>query len=61
MKSKLLKPPTHIGSTEVIVASREPMEVKGGLWVTLVPTEFDEDDDRLWEFDIRSGRLLKMR
>lgn len=50
--------PAEIAGTPVVVVG-DPMEVHGGKWVTLIPDVPDEDDPRIWEFDLRTGRVLR--
>jgi len=42
-----------------VYQSGDPLEIRGGLWVTLVPE--DEDDDRLWEYDLKTGTCLRTK
>lgn len=35
------------------------MALRGEEWMTMAPE--DEGDDRLWEFSITTGRILRMR
>ena len=37
----------------------DPMEHKGGLWATYIPQ--DEEDDRIFEHDDRTGRVIQTR
>lgn len=50
------QPPDTVDGTPV-EASGEPLATSGGRWVTLVPTDYD--DERLWEFDVDSGRIVR--
>lgn len=54
--------PKLIEGTRVIPCRPDEVaEIKGGRWVTFLPDTNDEDDDRVWEFDLNSGRILKIR
>jgi hypothetical protein len=50
------KLPTSIGGTRVEPAG-DPLTVRGEEWLTLIPS--DEDDERIWEFSLTTGRLLQ--
>lgn len=58
MMSSMHTPPTSIKGTAV-VRGGEVVTIRGQQWVTLVP-EADEDT-RLWEFSLSTGRLLLMQ
>lgn len=51
------KQPSKIAGTPVHAISDE-LIVKGQPWVTLMPT--DEDDDRVWEWCPATGEILEM-
>jgi len=50
--------PFTINGVEV-EAQGEPLEVKGERWQTMVP--IDEQDERLWEFSLDSGRIIRTK
>lgn len=50
-------PPTAMGDCEVYVCG-DPMTVSGEEWVTLSPES--PDDERLWEFSLTTGRIIKV-
>jgi hypothetical protein len=57
-KTKTHKPPSEVYGTPVY-QSGDPLEVNGESWVTLVPE--DDKDERIWEFSVTTGRLMKTR
>lgn len=50
-------PPAYIHGAKIIILKDSQREYKGELWVTLLPE--DEADDRIWEFSLTTGWLLK--
>jgi len=44
---------------EPVCQSGKPLLHRGENWVTLVPE--DDDDERIWEFSLTSGRLIQTR
>ena len=48
--------PTMVAGVEVRPL-RKPMEYRGERWLTLVPEA--DDDFRIWEFGLTSGRLIQ--
>lgn len=52
------KPPTAVGGTPVTAWTDRPLKSGGEVWVTLVPDE--EDDERLWEWSLTTGRLIEV-
>ncbi len=57
MSIKHYELPTEIDGVEV-KPCRAPTRALNGLWQTLIPRHSDEEG--LWEFDLRTGRLLEM-
>lgn len=57
MKPKHKNIPTRIDGT-LVESVGDPLDIGTGLWVTLVP-ERDDEDTRVWEFDLISGRILQ--
>lgn len=49
-------PPKAVNGTLVHVAGAVAM-IRGEEWVTLAPE--DEGDDRLWEFSLKTGRIVQ--
>jgi hypothetical protein len=43
----------------VTQGSQDVTVVKGEEWLLLVP--IDEEDDRLWEYSLTTGRIIKTR
>jgi hypothetical protein len=58
-KIKVKKPPKKVDGIPVVAHEDNPMEIRGGIWITLVPK--DDNVDALWEFDLLSGKILKTR
>ena len=54
--TKEKKPPAEILGTPVY-QSGKGLVLQGETWVTLVPE--DDYDDRIWEFSLSTGRLIK--
>jgi hypothetical protein len=54
-----LKLPKRIAGVPVEPHGGEPMELRGERWQTMIPKA--EDDDRLWEFSLTTGRILQLR
>lgn len=54
----LMIPPSTIDGVAV-EPSGEPLEFHGEQWQTLVPD--DENDHRIWEFSLTTGRLVRTR
>lgn len=52
----MVKPPAEIEGTPVEVMG-DPLSVNGEEWVTLVP---GDEDDRLWEFSLTTGRIVRV-
>lgn len=57
------QPPVHTPPATVagvpVYQSGEALEYLGNRWVTLAPE--DAEDDRIWEFSLTSGRLVRTR
>lgn len=49
-------PPTEVDGTPVSALDDRPMVHAGEEWLTLVP---EGDDDRLWEFSVTTGRIVR--
>lgn len=52
------KAPKTISGVPVF-QSGDPMKTHGEAWVTMVPE--DDNDGRLWEFSLTTGRILLTR
>ena len=48
--------PTTVAGVAV-THNGEPTLIKGELWVTLIPD--DHEDYRVWEFSLKSGRIIQ--
>jgi hypothetical protein len=59
MKRKSYPVPKRIGTVRVISVG-EPLLAKGEKWITMIPADYEEDD-RLWEFSITTGRIIQTR
>ena len=42
-----------------VEANGEPMLLHGETWITMIPV--NADDDRLWEYSLTTGRIVKTR
>lgn len=42
-----------------VQASGRPLKVKGEVWQTMIAE--DEFDDRIWEFSLTTGRIIRTR
>jgi hypothetical protein len=51
--------PSHVDGCPVTQGSQDVTVVKGEEWLLLVP--IDEEDDRLWEYSLTTGRIIKTR
>lgn len=49
--------PEAVDGVPVETCFGPPVKVRGGLWRTLVPLA--EGDDRLWEWDAATGRIIR--
>ena len=56
--AKKHKPPSQIGGTAVKPVGK-PTRLPDGYWQTIVSVSDAEDDARVWEFNVTTGRLIQ--
>lgn len=49
-------PPDTVDGTPVEAYIDSPTDAAGETWITLVP---EGDDERLWEFSLTTGRIVR--
>ena len=61
LKDFEFQPPEKIGNTKVSYAESTIAEFRGDYWITLIERSLPSDtiEDKIWEFNLNTGKLLR--